>query len=240
MPLNLSFITSKEEFIDYFIYYYEYTFLIDDIENIEVKKELIKIVETTKINNYKDLWIYTYLKFTNILLKEYPLDYLKDTIEKLAKDFLFIDDCILEIQLELIKNILNEIEAVTLEIRPYEQLKLSSNYGNYLLKKEKDLTKFFEENICYFSETSVNKISYVKVKKQRYISFSTILFELYSVILFELIESDIVNNLDISCIEKKLKEFLNGFKNGKLNKDLFNELKNKTITFLMEYIGSKN
>lgn len=235
MPINFKNITSKEDFISYFIYYYEYTFITEESNEFNFYKEIENIVMNSKIENFKNLWIYTYLKITNILLKNYPLHYLKDTINKLIKNFNITEPAILEIQLELIKDILNDLGVLTLEIRPYEQLKLSSNYGNYLLKKENSLTQFFEENKDFFSETTINKLCYVKIKNQKYITYPTLLFELYSVILFELIEESMYEDFELNKIDNKIKEFIKGFKKGKFNNILFEDLKKKTIKYILEY-----
>ena len=235
MPLDLSMISSKEEFINYFIYYYEYTFVADESIDIDIKKELQQIVEKANFDDFKDLWIYTYLRITLVLLKNYPLVYLKETIKNLAKNFKSLDSTILEIQLELIKDILNEVNAYTLEIRPYEQLKLSSPYGDYLLKQEKSLIKFIDKNQEYFSETLVNKCCYVKIKNQKYINYSTLLFELYSVILFETIQDSLEPDFEIEDIDDKINEFIKSFKKGKLNKEVFEELKSRTIKYVLEY-----
>lgn len=234
MPLDLSFITSNEEFIDYFIYYYEFSFLIDDF-NINVKKELENIIQNYKFTNYRDLWIYTYLKFSIILLKDYPLDFLKTTIEKMSKDFLFTNHTILEIQLQLMKESLKEIGVNCLEIRPYEQLKIGSPYGDYLNKKEESLIKLFEDNISSFSETNLNKVCYVKLKNKKYMNKSKLLFELYSVVLFECIEDSLEEDFQYAEVDVKIKEFLYSFKKGKFNKELFECLKRKTIKYMEEY-----
>lgn len=234
MPLDLSFITSNEEFIDYFIYYYEFSFLVDD-SNINVKKELENIIQNYKFTNYRDLWIYTYLKFSIILLKDYPLDFLKTTIEKMSKDFLFTNPAILEIQLQLMKESLKEIGVNCLEIRPYEQLKIGSPYGDYLNKKEESLIKLFEDNISSFSETNLNKVCYVKLKNKKYMNKSKLLFELYSVVLFECIEDSLEEDFQYAEVDVKIKEFLYSFKKGKFNKELFECLKRKTIKYMEEY-----
>lgn len=234
MPLDLSFITSNEEFIDYFIYYYEFSFLVDDF-NINVKKELENIIQNYKFTNYRDLWIYTYLKFSIILLKDYPLDFLKTTIEKMSKDFLFTNHTILEIQLQLMKESLKEIGVNCLEIRPYEQLKIGSPYGDYLNKKEESLIKLFEDNISSFSETNLNKVCYVKLKNKKYMNKSKLLFELYSVVLFECIEDSLEEDFQYAEVDVKIKEFLYSFKKGKFNKELFECLKRKTIKYMEEY-----
>lgn len=234
MPLDLSFITSNEEFIDYFIYYYEFSFLVDD-SNINVKKELENIIQNYKFTNYRDLWIYTYLKFSIILLKDYPLDFLKTTIEKMSKDFLFTNHTILEIQLQLMKESLKEIGVNCLEIRPYEQLKIGSPYGDYLNKKEESLIKLFEDNISSFSETNLNKVCYVKLKNKKYMNKSKLLFELYSVVLFECIEDSLEEDFQYAEVDVKIKEFLYSFKKGKFNKELFECLKRKTIKYMEEY-----
>ena len=231
MPLDLSFITSNEEFIDYFIYYYEFSFLIDDF-NINVKKELENIIQNYKFTNYRDLWIYTYLKFSIILLKDYPLDFLKTTIEKMSKDFLFTNHTILEIQLQLMKESLKEIGVNCLEIRPYEQLKIGSPYGDYLNKKEESLIKLFEDNISSFSETNLNKVCYVKLKNKKYMNKSKLL---YSVVLFECIEDSLEEDFQYAEVDVKIKEFLYSFKKGKFNKELFECLKRKTIKYMEEY-----
>lgn len=234
MPLDLSFITSNEEFIDYFIYYYEFSFLVDDF-NINVKKELENIIQNYKFTNYRDLWIYTYLKFSIILLKDYPLDFLKTTIEKMSKDFLFTNHTILEIQLQLMKESLKEIGVNCLEIRPYEQLKIGTPYGDYLNKKEESLIKLFEDNISSFSETNLNKVCYIKLKNKKYMNTSKLLFELYSVVLFECIEDSLEESFQYSEVDVKIKEFLYSFKKGKFNKELFECLKRKTIKYMEEY-----
>lgn len=235
MPTDFSHIKSKEDFISYFIYYYEYTFLTDEAIEFNILKEIENIVMNSKIEDFRDLWIYTYLKMTNVLLRNYPLSYLKETINNLIKNFMITDTKILEIQLELTKDILNDLGALTLEIRPYEQLKLSSPYGEYLLKKEKSLVKFFEDNQEYFSETTINKICYTKIKNQKYITYPTLLFELYSVILYELIQESMYEDFELNQIDDKVEEFIKGFKKGKFNKTLFEELKKKTIKYVMEY-----
>lgn len=234
MPLDFSLITSNEDFIDYFIYYYEYSFLVDDF-NIDIKKELEKIIENCKYTNYKDLWIYTYLKLTLTLLKDYPLDFLKTTIEKMSKEFLYTNPSILEIQLQLMKESLKDLGAFFLEIRPYEQLKIGSPYGDYLNKKEDSLIKLFNENIDSFSETKLNKVCFVKLKNKKYMDNTKLLFELYSVILFEVIEDSLEEDFQYVEIDVKIKDFLYTFKKGKYNKELFECLKRKTIKYMEEY-----
>lgn len=235
MQIDLSFISSKEEFVDYFIYFYEYTFVLDDYEVIDVKKELYNIIDNVKFDTYMELWVYSYLRMSLVIMKEYPLIYLKDTIKSLAKNFQNIDPTILEIQLELIKDVLSNLNVSSLEIRPYEQLKLNSPYGTFLLKYEKNLINFFEKYKENFSENLVNKCLYIKIKNQKYIDFPTLIFELYSVILFEIIQESLDNDFKLENIDYKIKNFLKSFKKGKFNNDLFEELKNKTIKYVLEY-----
>ena len=235
MTVDLNKISSKEEFIDYFIYYYEYTFVVDDSESIDIKKELENIVEKTSFDNFNDLWIYAYLKVMLLLLKDYPLVYLKNTIKNLIKDFKITDPTILDIQLELLKDILNDLNILSLEIRPYEQLKLNSPYGEYLSKQEKNLIGFFEKYKDCFSENLVNKCCYIKIKNQKYIDFPTLLFEFYSVILFEIIQDSLDPNFNLDMIDIKIEDFIKNFKKGKFNKTIFEELKMKTIKYVLEY-----
>ena len=240
MPINFENlpIQSIEDFVDYFIYYYEYTFVLDEMSNIDVKKEIETIVKDSHIeNDYKKLWIYTYLKFILLVTKDYPITYIKETILKVIKNLDNTDPKILEIQLELIKDILDNMSIITLQIRPYEQLKLQSIYGEYLKDKERNLIELFTKYLDNFSVTNVNKICYTKLKNNKFIDLPTILYEYYTVILFEVIEDKLEKEFNKNLVEEKVKEFLSTFKKGKLNQELFNILIKKTETLSTMYIA---
>ena len=129
------------------------------------------------------------------------------------------------------------MSIITLQIRPYEQLKLQSIYGEYLKDKERNLIELFTKYLDNFSVTNVNKICYTKLKNNKFIDLPTILYEYYTVILFEVIEDKLEKEFNKNLVEEKVKEFLSTFKKGKLNQELFNILIKKTETLSTMYIA---
>lgn len=237
MPIDFNKITNNDEFIDYFIYFYEYTFTLTEMDDFDVKDILKNIVNKKKYDNYKDLWIYAYLYISNLMLGDLPLEFLKDTIQRLMNNFTQISPFILEIQLELLKDTFHTLGFVALEPRPYEQLYKNDTYGVYILGKSTAIMKIFEKYKDSFSDSSLNQACYVKLKNNKYMNKISLLFEFYSVVLFNII-NEIRNEkseLD-KTIDSEIHNFIKSFKRGKFNKDLLTELNEMTKNLVKEYL----
>ena len=236
MPIKFDF-SSDEEFIDYFIYFYEYTFPVVEneiLEDFNIRKELISILSHKPYTNYKDLWIYCYLKINIKLTEVEPIDFLKDTMEKMVKNFTLTNPIILEIQLELLRDIFTRNYLVVLQARPYEQLKKSPVYGSMLLNKENELIKLFQDYKDSFSDIKINKCTYIKLKDRKFISKEQLILELYSMTLFELCEKEeFPKNEEIT---KAIKDFVSLLTKGKLNYGLVSQLSVFTQDFLKNYV----
>ena len=87
IPNNFSMIKTDEDFIKYFIYFYEYTFTTLDEQDFEIEKELQKLISNQNFENYEYLWIYCYLQITLKIIENLPLELLIDSIKKISKYF---------------------------------------------------------------------------------------------------------------------------------------------------------
>lgn len=240
IPNDLSAICSDEDFMKYFIYFYEYTFAMLDEQNYDIKEHLKELVDNnTKYKNYRDLWIYCYLQISLQIIDELPLESLKDSIQKMSRDFLVTDKEILDIQLDLLDDTLQTLGLISLEIRPYEQLYRNSTFGKFMLTKENTMCSIFNEMEESFSDTAINKMCYVKLKNQKYIDKAKILFEFYTTNLFSLI-AEAKQNKDFDLdkdVESFISDFVKCFKKGKLNTEISNYLADISKGLIAEYLS---
>lgn len=238
MPIDFNVIKTNEDFIDYFIYFYEYTFTLTEMDDFDIKSILKDIVSKNKYENYKDLWIYAYLYISKMMLGDLPLEFLKDTIQRLMKDFKCESPLILEMQLELLRDTFHTLGFVVLEPRPYEQLFKNGTYGAFMLDKKNELLDFFEKNQNLFSDSGLNQMCYVKFKNNRYMDKKLLIFEYYSVVLFNIIKDirDEDEEEKDEIIEDEIKSFIKSFKKGKFNNEFSEQLIKITHDLSEEYI----
>lgn len=240
IPSNFNMIKTNDDFIKYFIYYYEYTFTLLDEQDYDIKKELqILINKNTKYKDYEDLWIYCYLQISLQIINELPLELLKDSIQKMSRDFPVTDRDVLDIQFDLLDDTMQTLGLISLEIRPYEQLYRNSTFGKFMLIKEKTLNSIFKEMEENFSDTAINRMCYVKLKDRKYADKTKILFEFYTTNLFQII-SEIKQNKEFNFdkdVESSITDFLKCFKKGKLNKELLKYLTDISKGLIVEYLS---
>lgn len=235
IPKNLDFLKNNQDFIDYFIYYYEYTFIEYETFQFDIRKELQNIVDKSNFDNYDDLWVYCYLKINYILVSPTGCEMLKDDISWLASNFNNIDEKVFDIQIKFLEELMFDTDVCFLRIRPLEQLKLGSPFTNAVNDMYDEIFDVFEKHVDNFSITAVNKICFVKVKNQRFITYPQILMELYAVILFETID-DLAEIKNVqSYIRSKLEAFVKQFKQGRYNKELVDILTDKAMKFIDKF-----
>ncbi len=240
IPSDFSRIKTNDDFIKYFIYFYEYTFTLLDEQDFDIVKELKTLIEKNKkFDSYEDLWIYCYLQITLQIINELPLELLKDSIQKISRDFPVTDRDILDMQFDLLDDTLQTLGLISLEIRPYEQLYRNSTFGKFMLTKEKVLCSIFDEMEEYFSDTAINRMCYIKLKDRQYADKKKILFEFYTTNLFQII-SEIKQNKDFDFnndVESSICDFVKCFKKGKLNKEFVKYLTDVSKGLIVEYLS---
>lgn len=239
IPNNFSMIKTDEDFIKYFIYFYEYTFTTLDEQDFEIEKELQKLISNQNFENYEYLWIYCYLQITLKIIENLPLELLKDSIKKISKDFSLTDKDILDMQFDLLDDTLQTLGLISLEIRPYEQLYRNSTFGKFMLNKEKTLNAIFKEMEDSFSDTAINRMCYIKLKDRKFADKTKILFEFYTTNLFQLV-TEAKQNKEFSFdndIEDSITDFVKCFKKGKLNKEIIKYLTDVSKGLIVEYLS---
>ena len=223
-------INTKEEFVDYFIYYHEYVFLELKTEVPNAKEMLLKIVSNAPYSDFEKLWYHTYFTFDLMLIKQIPLPYLKETIKKIIKTIPVASDYLLEQQLYEIQEILDNLDITALYPRPYEQFQQKFSNDAYWMNVQKQLIELFDNNLSLFSESKINKEKYISLKKSKYIDMTTSLYELYGSVIFNCITILKQNDVNIEeLIGNDLKVFINTFKKGKFNQEFYQELLNISI-----------
>lgn len=240
IPNDFSMIHTNEDFIKYFIYFYEYTFTLLDEQDYDIKKQLKMLIDkNVKYKNYEDLWIYCYLQISLQIINELPLELLKDSIQKISRDFPVTDKEILDMQFDLLDDTMQTLGLISLEIRPYEQLYRNSTFGKFMLTKENTLNSIFKEMEESFSDTAINRMCYVKLKDRKYADKIKILFEFYTTNLFSII-SEIKQNKDFNFdedVKNSVSDFVKCFKKGKLNKEIVNYLTDISKGLIVEYLS---
>lgn len=232
-------IENKEDLIDYFIYYYEYSLLVNELNYKRIKTLLLDLSKDFKSDDLNLLWNYLFLKYNFEILERYPnmYSYLNKTIEKLLNNIYHSDYDILSTQVSLLSDLFMDLEVELLKVRPYEQFHLGSNYGKFIAQYEKEFVEYFEENKDKFSISKLDKLRLIKDKDSKYIKFFNFIFELYATMMNEIVSiTSSEDDIDIEdVINEEIDEFLEVVKKGKISSEMKEFFIVRTIEILDDW-----
>lgn len=181
-------IDTKEKLIDYFLTCYEYSFTLPYFKENKVKpKDLILGFANTltHVNELERIWYGLELKYGLFLIEEYPLIFMKNSINKTLKDINLLDEDTLAVITETATSTLLEEGLKGLILRPSMLIELEDETMFYPMKEViDDVYCFIDRYRKYIKTTKINKFRVLPVKiTEDYIDTDMVIAEVWSLLV---------------------------------------------------------
>lgn len=181
-------IDNKEKLIDYFLTYYEYSFVIPYFKENKVKPKDLFLGFMNTLNNVEDLerlWYGLELKYSLFLIEEYPLLFIKNSINKTLKDINSLDIEVLKTIADTTNKILLEENIKCLIARPTILIESEEEPLFYPMKDVvEDLYNFIDKYRKYLSVAKINKCRVLPTKiTELYVNADMVIVELWALLV---------------------------------------------------------
>lgn len=202
-------IDNIEKLLNYFITCHEYSFTAPFFRESKVKPKDLFLGYAQSLNHVTDLerlWYGLELKYILFLIEEFPLMFLKNSINKTLKDINTIDIEVLSLQTESFSNVILDEGIKGLILRPI--LLIEDDAESMFYPMSYTIDKLYDFIEKYRTHIATNKIKKYKILPakitEEYIDADTVIVEIWSLLiqgyfiekLYPMVLSEIENNTD--------------------------------------------